>query len=404
MIEAGGGGEGHHEVIIVRHGHGGHEDGHHGGAWKIAFADFMTAMMAFFLVMWLINSTDEQTLAQVAAYFSPIRLTDRTVMTRGVADPEKGGSGKETIEREAKKREGQAFFEPKSEPGDRRFAEEQLFSDPYDVLAKLAVRAARIPTRGGGGLQKEGNAGGDAFRDPFDPDFRRERAAGSGPVEGADPALKPENAVGGQAGAAKAGDAEGKASGKEDGKTGDAQAAMAGEGETRAEDAGLSPEGVEKAGKWAARAATLEGEVMKNVNAAGLISLPDITVKGTPEGVLISLTDKANFEMFAISSARPRPEMVVVMEELAKVLAGQKGAIVIRGHTDGRPFRSKTYDNWRLSTARAHISYHMLVRAGVSKSRVERIEGHADRSLKVPSNPRAAENRRIEILLRPAKT
>jgi len=166
MIDAGGGEE-HHEVIIVRRGHGDHDEGHHGGAWKIAFADFMTAMMAFFLVMWLINSTDEQTLAQVASYFSPIKLTDRTVTTRGVSDPELGGAGKETEKREPKKREGQAFAEPKNEPGERRFAEEELFSDPYDTLAKLAMRAVRVPPRGGGGTQNEGNTGGEAFRDPL---------------------------------------------------------------------------------------------------------------------------------------------------------------------------------------------------------------------------------------------
>ncbi len=400
MIEAGGGGEGHHEVIIVRHGHGDHDDGHHGGAWKIAFADFMTAMMAFFLVMWLINSTDEQTLAQVASYFSPIRLTDRTVTTRGVADPEKGGSGKETVEREPKKREGRGFSEPKTEPGERRFAEEELFAEPYDVLAKLAVRATRIPTRGGGGVQQEGNAGGEAFRDPFDPDFRRRPVAGSGPIEGGDPALNPEKVEGGEAAAARA-------AGKEDEQASGAQdnpEAASGSGEKGADGAGLSAEDAKAANGEIARVRAIEGEVVKSVNAAGLISLPDITVKGTPEGVLISLTDKANFEMFAVSSARPRPEMVVVMEKLAKVLAKQKGSIVISGHTDGRPFRSKTYDNWRLSTARAHISYYMLVRAGIPKSRIERIEGHADRSLKVPSDPRAAENRRIEILLRPART
>ena len=43
--------------------------GGHGGAWKVAFADFMTAMMAFFLVMWLLNSSEE-TKKQVASYFS----------------------------------------------------------------------------------------------------------------------------------------------------------------------------------------------------------------------------------------------------------------------------------------------------------------------------------------------
>ncbi|MEM9813887.1 MAG: flagellar motor protein MotB, partial [Pseudomonadota bacterium] len=35
--------------------------GHHGGAWKVAYADFVTAMMAFFLLMWLLNATSEDT-------------------------------------------------------------------------------------------------------------------------------------------------------------------------------------------------------------------------------------------------------------------------------------------------------------------------------------------------------
>ncbi len=46
-------------------------DGHHGGAWKIAYADFVTAMMAFFLLMWLINATTEQQRLGIAEYFSP---------------------------------------------------------------------------------------------------------------------------------------------------------------------------------------------------------------------------------------------------------------------------------------------------------------------------------------------
>ena len=113
------------------------------------------------------------------------------------------------------------------------------------------------------------------------------------------------------------------------------------------------------------------------------------------------MTDKMNFEMFAIASAEPRPEVVVVMEKLARILAKQKGSIIIRGHTDSRPFRSKTYDNRRLSSSRAQMAYYMLVRGGVLKSRVERIEGYADRDPKIPRNTRAAANRRIEILLRP---
>ena len=63
-----------HPVIIVRkrkkQGHG-----HHGGSWKIAYADFMTAMMAFFLVMWLITSTSPQQRHKIAEYFqTPLKV------------------------------------------------------------------------------------------------------------------------------------------------------------------------------------------------------------------------------------------------------------------------------------------------------------------------------------------
>jgi len=45
--------------------------GHHGGAWKVAYADFVTAMMAFFLLLWLISVSDKATLQGVAQYFTP---------------------------------------------------------------------------------------------------------------------------------------------------------------------------------------------------------------------------------------------------------------------------------------------------------------------------------------------
>ncbi len=45
--------------------------GHHGGAWKVAYADFVTAMMAFFLLMWLLNVASAEQLASVASYFDP---------------------------------------------------------------------------------------------------------------------------------------------------------------------------------------------------------------------------------------------------------------------------------------------------------------------------------------------
>lgn len=52
---------------IVVEGHG----GHHGGAWKVAYADFVTAMMAFFLLMWLLGATEEKQRKGIADYFAP---------------------------------------------------------------------------------------------------------------------------------------------------------------------------------------------------------------------------------------------------------------------------------------------------------------------------------------------
>ncbi len=46
-------------------------DGHHGGAWKVAYADFVTAMMAFFLLMWLLNATTEEQRKGISEYFDP---------------------------------------------------------------------------------------------------------------------------------------------------------------------------------------------------------------------------------------------------------------------------------------------------------------------------------------------
>ena len=51
------------KVIAEAHG------AHHGGAWKIAYADFVTAMMAFFLLMWLINTTSPEQKRGIADYF-----------------------------------------------------------------------------------------------------------------------------------------------------------------------------------------------------------------------------------------------------------------------------------------------------------------------------------------------
>jgi len=57
---------------------------HHGGAWKIAYADFVTAMMAFFLLMWLINMTTQEQKIGLAEYFAPTAVSPSTSGAGGV--------------------------------------------------------------------------------------------------------------------------------------------------------------------------------------------------------------------------------------------------------------------------------------------------------------------------------
>lgn len=62
-------------VIIIRKKKKGGHAGHHGGAWKVAYADFVTAMMAFFLLMWLLNVTTADQRQGIADYFAPMGIS-----------------------------------------------------------------------------------------------------------------------------------------------------------------------------------------------------------------------------------------------------------------------------------------------------------------------------------------
>jgi chemotaxis protein MotB len=60
--------------------------GHHGGAWKVAYADFVTAMMAFFLLLWLLGATEEKQRKGIADYFAPtlVKLREETAGSDGL--------------------------------------------------------------------------------------------------------------------------------------------------------------------------------------------------------------------------------------------------------------------------------------------------------------------------------
>ena len=58
--------------------------GHHGGAWKVAYADFVTAMMAFFLLLWLLNAVSDESLEGISNYFAPQSLSATTSGAGGI--------------------------------------------------------------------------------------------------------------------------------------------------------------------------------------------------------------------------------------------------------------------------------------------------------------------------------
>ena len=166
------------EVVIIRRRSGEDEGKHHGGVWKIAYADFMTAMMAFFLVMWLINSTDKKTLTQVATYFNPMRLTDKKPNPKGLHEPDAAESNDKVP--------GKDKAAPKNMKGKDSVSKGATKHDESEVGE---VRSRGTPfqhgnetsedNRSGSGGETERNVPqttGRAFRDPFDPAFRTEIA------------------------------------------------------------------------------------------------------------------------------------------------------------------------------------------------------------------------------------
>ncbi|RUU54678.1 MotB family protein [Mesorhizobium sp. M2C.T.Ca.TU.002.02.1.1] len=450
-----------HEIIIVKRNHDGHDDDHHGGVWKIAFADFMTAMMCFFLVMWLINAANEQTKAAVASYFNPVELIDRNSSRKGLEDlgdgPSKVGLTADNPQQGATKagddgKGGAGSSErrqTKDGAQDAQLSDEKLFADPYAVLAEIAADTGvmqNVSAKGEGGAQASGPAtgasGGESYRDPFEPDFWSQQVAAPGaeataeraridgdpakpgekvatvavpkvkavpaapPLTAAplEPLATPEKAARGES---EKPSSEGSKAEKAQGGKAETDKREAAAGDAKAEAAEAEKaeqeQAADKGDKTPSKAALQEAADIKKELAKAFLpgeKLADgVSVEATDKGVVISITDQLDFGMFEIGSAMPRRELVLAMEKIGRIVNQKKGTITISGHTDARPFRSDTYDNWRLSTARAHSAYYMLVRGGVDESRITEVAGFADRQPKIASDPMAAANRRIEILM-----
>lgn len=122
---------------------------HHGGAWKVAYADFVTAMMAFFLLLWLLNAVSKEQLEGISDYFAPIStrtstsggglLAGKTVTKKGVF--------------EAESAHGQSAIRERPSPGEMseeeideflRAREEEQFHDAERQLRRAIAESPEL--------------------------------------------------------------------------------------------------------------------------------------------------------------------------------------------------------------------------------------------------------------------
>lgn len=331
------------EVVIIRRASMDDTTAVKGGAWKIAYADFVTAMMAFFLVMWLINSANDATKAQVASYFNPIKLSDVRTNEKGLHDPsslKQHGSTATPLSSATKPLDASS-----------QAAGESIPETVGDLSSAENMALTKGPTHEQDDSSKRGQAEDTIPNDVHDP---FERAAASLSQDPLNDSVLAENAS----------------------------------------DAPERPSPAERAKQSADRIAEdLKGELGQ---VGGRVE-----VRAVEDLVLISLADGESFSMFPSGSADPLPAAKSLLALIGKILEQNPGEIVIRGHTDSIPFKDGINDNWQLSTARAHAAQAMLLEGGVVSSRLRRIEGVADRNPRNKDKPDAPENRRIDILLKP---
>ncbi len=113
--------------------------GHHGGAWKIAYADFVTAMMAFFLLMWLLGSTAKGNLQGIADYFStPLKVAMAGGSGSGDATSVIKGGGKDMTRIDGQQKKGENLTPTKN--FSLKTAEEELAKVEAKRLKALKER------------------------------------------------------------------------------------------------------------------------------------------------------------------------------------------------------------------------------------------------------------------------
>jgi chemotaxis protein MotB len=338
------------EIIIIRRKREASDHSHHGGVWKVAFADFMTAMMAFFLVLWIVNSTSKETRSSIARYFNPIRLSDTTPARKGLLDPKDtdfdDSSPKTNSNVPSKNQSKMITGKSKSDTTIEQFRDEE--NGPGDVPAEKSeerVEHSDLPRRATPQRTYERN------EDQTAPYSSPQSGSGSGSTYHTN-----------------------------DSKTGIARNQEIEDDRTRIQES--------------IAALIDKGDPTEHLR------YPIVKTERTPEGILISVSDLLGSEMFQSGSVKLNRRSIEVIEDIARKISSRVKSVVVSGYTDSVPVRNDTLGNWRLSVLRADAAMRVLIGSAIENIRVERIDGYADTRPKSEYPSYAPENRRVTILLR----
>jgi chemotaxis protein MotB len=327
-------------IIIKRIKKGGH-GGHHGGAWKVAYADFVTAMMAFFLLLWLLNAVTEEQLTGIADYFAPTTVSKSASGAGGML-------GGQTVGQGAMSSQG---------------------TTPSFALALPP------PTIG---------SGGDALTDP-----KEGGDEGNGPGQGGEAPGTGGSAAGPKFDKDKAQD---KA---------DARSNSPGEfdkAQSLSEQQIVQAEQAREEQQFQKAAAALKQAINSIPELKRLAD--SLMVDNTPEGLRIQIVDQEGLAMFPSGSPDMFGHTRALIDMVARVVKQLPEKISIAGYTDSTPFAGQSsYGNWELSADRALATRRALIASGVPADRVDRVVGKADTDPLDSKDPNAPRNRRITVVL-----
>jgi chemotaxis protein MotB len=326
---------------VIKKGHG----GHHGGSWKVAYADFVTAMMAFFLVMWLLAISSEQGKAALAEYFNELTVTD-AVFNGGEPTVFEGNNSRGVL------LQGGCYdLNQKGQELEQRAAQlDELEKSLSDRRDERPDQGATRPT--------------DRPQDPNLTDLPEGQEGGEGSTQ-----------------------------------TGVAPGEGYAEVEPGMGQAGSSAEAQAAKGKFIS---DLESAVKGGLGGAGLegASLSgQFMVDSVPGGIRVQIMDKEGQPIFMSGQPRLTPLAMVILGTVAERLKTIPNKLAVEGHTDSVQTLSQELTNWELSTARASAARRFLARHGITDDRLTMVAGYASTQPLPGTNPTDPVNRRIALLI-----